>query len=171
MNFSKALELYKAEPTIEKAKSLAAELAGEMTSKEKVRMLRGHAMGVTVKNTLKNGRFYNAEPYPAGGCARLKIPEILFTDGPRGIVLRHSTCFPVSMLRGAAFDDELEYRVGEVFAKEASAGGANLAKTLGITVEQLGMKCGMFIGMLFPLIAIFLYLHLLRTRKKKNSIQ
>ena len=56
----------------------------------------------------------------------MKIPEILFTDGPRGIVLRHSTCFPVSMLRGAAFDDELEYRVGEVFAKEASAGGANL---------------------------------------------
>ena len=51
----------------------------------------------------------------------------------------------------------------------ASAGGANLAQTLGITVEQLGMKCGMFIGMLFPLIAIFLYLHLLRTRKKKNS--
>lgn len=53
----------------------------------------------------------------------------------------------------------------------ASAGGANLATTLGITVEQLGMKCGMLIGMLFPLIAIFLYLHLLRTRKKKNSMQ
>ena len=51
----------------------------------------------------------------------------------------------------------------------ASAGGASLAQTLGITVEQLGMKCGMLIGMLFPLMGIFLYLHLLRTRKKKNS--
>ena len=53
----------------------------------------------------------------------------------------------------------------------ASSGGANLAKNLGITVEQLGMKCGMLIGMLFPLIAIFLYLHLLRTRTKKNPLQ
>ena len=51
----------------------------------------------------------------------------------------------------------------------ASAGGQSLAQTLGITVEQLGMKCGMLLGMLFPLIAIFLYLHLLRTRKKKNT--
>ena len=50
----------------------------------------------------------------------------------------------------------------------ASTGGVNLASTLGITVEQLGMKCGMLLGMLFPLVAIFLYLHLLRTRKKKT---
>lgn len=126
MNFSKALELYKAEPTIDMAKSLAAQLAGEMTSKEKVRILQGHAMGITIKNTLKNGRFYNGEAYPAGGCKRLGIPPVLFTDGPRGIVMGKCTCFPVSMLRGAAFDDELEYEVGEVFAKEASAHGANL---------------------------------------------
>ena len=51
----------------------------------------------------------------------------------------------------------------------ASAGGVNLAQTLGITVEQLGMKCGMLLGMLFPLVGIFLYLRLLRTRKKKTS--
>ncbi len=50
----------------------------------------------------------------------------------------------------------------------ASTGGVNLASSLGITVEQLGMKCGMLLGMLFPLVAIFLYLHLLRTRKKKT---
>ena len=50
----------------------------------------------------------------------------------------------------------------------ASTGGVNLASTLGITVEQLGMKCGMLLGMLFPLVAIFLYLHLLRTRKNKT---
>ena len=49
----------------------------------------------------------------------------------------------------------------------ANATAAAWATDLGLTVEQLGMKCGMFIGMLFPLIAIFLYLHLLRTRKKK----
>ena len=126
MDFVRAMDLYKKNPSEEHLKLLVDELVSAMTLNEKLDMLKGHAMGVTAKNFLKSGRFYNAEPYPAGGCARLKIPEILFTDGPRGIVLRHSTCFPVSMLRGAAFDDELEYRVGEVFAKEASAGGANL---------------------------------------------
>ena len=126
MNFNKALELYKAEPSIEKAKSLAKELAAEMTLKERIRMLQGHAMGVTIKNTLTKGRYYNGEAYPAGGCKRLSIPPVLFTDGPRGIVMGKCTCFPVSMLRGATFDHELEYAVGEVFAKEASALGANL---------------------------------------------
>ncbi len=126
MDYRRATDLYKKNPTEENLRMLTTQLISAMTLSEKLDMLKGHAMKVTAKNFLKNGRFYNAEPYPAGGCKRLGIPEILFTDGPRGIVLRHSTCFPVSMLRGAAFDDELEYRVGEVFAKEASAGGANL---------------------------------------------
>lgn len=126
MNFNNAIEQYKAEPTIEKAKKLADELLGEMSQKEKIRMLQGHAMGVTVKNTLTKGRYYNGEAYPAGGCKRLGIPPVLFTDGPRGIVMEHCTCFPVSMLRGATFDDELEYEVGQAMAKEASALGANL---------------------------------------------
>ncbi len=126
MNFNKAIELYKANPSIQNAKSLAKELTAEMTVKEKLRMLQGHAMGVTIKNTLTKGRYYNGEAYPAGGCKRLGIPPVLFTDGPRGIVMGKCTCFPVSMLRGATFDHELEYEVGEVFAKEASALGANL---------------------------------------------
>lgn len=126
MNFPKAIELYKAEPTVGKAKELAKKLADEMNVKEKIRILQGHAMGVTIKNTLTKGRYYNGEAYPAGGCKRLGIPPVLFTDGPRGIVMGKCTCFPVSMLRGATFDHELEYEVGNVFAKEASALGANL---------------------------------------------
>lgn len=126
MDFKKATELYKKEPTKENLHQLAETLVGEMTLKEKIHMLQGHAMGVTVKNFLTKGRFYNGEAYPAGGCKRLGIPPILFTDGPRGIVMEKCTCFPVSMLRGASFDDELEYRIGEVFAKEASALDANL---------------------------------------------
>lgn len=126
MNFDKAIQLYKAEPTKEKLREVADLLLKEMTVKEKIRMLQGHAMGVTIKNFLTKGRFYNGEAYPAGGCKRLGIPPVMFTDGPRGIVMKKCTCFPVSMLRGAAFDDELEYRIGEVFAKEASALNANL---------------------------------------------
>ena len=126
MNFNKALEIYKSEPTKAKLYEVADLLVKEMTVTEKIRLLRGHAMGVTVKNLFTKGRVYNAEAYPAGGCKRLGIPPVMFTDGPRGIVMQECTCFPVSMLRGATFDDELEYRIGEVFAKEASALDANL---------------------------------------------
>ena len=42
-----------------------------LTLKEKIRMMRGHAMGVTIKNVFTRGRYYNGEAYPAGGCKRL----------------------------------------------------------------------------------------------------
>lgn len=126
MNFNQATEIYKKNPTSEVLNEVAKKLLEEMTLKEKLRTMQGHAMGVTIKNTLTKGRYYNGEAYPAGGCKRLGIPPVLFTDGPRGIVMGKCTCFPVSMLRGAAFDDELEYEIGKVMAKEASAHGANL---------------------------------------------
>ncbi len=126
MNFNQAIELYKKNPVSENLTEVAEKLLSEMTLKEKMRLMQGHAMGVTVKNTLTKGRYYNGEAYPAGGCKRLGIPPVLFTDGPRGIVMGKCTCFPVSMLRGATFDDELEYKIGKAFAKEASALGANL---------------------------------------------
>ena len=40
-----------------------------------------------------------------------------------------------------------------------------LAAQLSVTAEQLGMKCGMLIGMLFPLIAIPLNIRLLKNKK------
>ena len=126
MNFNQAIEIYRKNPVSKTLDDVTEKLLNEMTLKEKVRMMQGHAMGVTIKNTLTKGRYYNGEAYPAGGCKRLGIPPVLFTDGPRGIVMGKCTCFPVSMLRGATFDDELEYEVGKVFAKEASALGANL---------------------------------------------
>ncbi len=126
MNFNQALETYKKNPTKETLAEVSEKLLSEMTLKEKLHTMQGHAMGVTIKNTLTKGRYYNGEAYPAGGTKRLGIPPVLFTDGPRGIVMGKCTCFPVSMLRGAAFDDELEYEIGKVMAKEASALGANL---------------------------------------------
>ena len=125
-DFNTALGLYKENPTSERLSEVAEKLLSEMTLKEKIRMMRGHAMGVTIKNVFTRGRYYIGEAYPAGGCKWLGIPPVLFTDGPRGIVMGKCTCFPVSMLRGATFDDELEYEIGQVMAKEASAFGANL---------------------------------------------
>ncbi len=40
-----------------------------------------------------------------------------------------------------------------------------LANTLTVAPDQLGMKLGMLVGMLFPLVGIFVYAHLYKTRK------
>ncbi len=48
----------------------------------------------------------------------------------------------------------------------ASEGAISLSSTLGISAEQLGMKLGMAVGMLFPLAAIFVFLRILRTKSR-----
>ena len=125
MNYQEAVALYEKNPTKENLNKIVKDLTHEMKLGEKIRMVRGHAFMQTAKDFILHGRYYNCHPYNAGGCKRLGVPMVKFTDGPRGIVLEHSTCFPVSMARGAAFDDELEYEIGEVLAKEAIAGKAN----------------------------------------------
>ena len=60
-----------------------------------------------------------------GRVDRLGIPGLLFSDGPRGVVMGHSTAFPVSMARGATWDRELEERVGTAIGLEGRAQGAN----------------------------------------------
>lgn len=42
----------------------------------------------------------------------------------------------------------------------------SLAERFSLMPDQLGMKIGMLFGMLFPLAAIFIYLHLIRGKKK-----
>ena len=73
-------------------------------------------------------RHYNFHPYGAGGCERLDLEPMLFCDGPRGVVsgTGRTTCFPVSMCRGAAFDPELEEAIGHAIGKEVLASGGNL---------------------------------------------
>ncbi|MHA1914801.1 MAG: beta-glucosidase [Promethearchaeota archaeon] len=68
---------------------------------------------------------YNSEPIPAGEDKELGIPGVLFSDGPRGVVIGNSTCFPVSMARGASWDLELEENIGNIIGIEAKAHGAN----------------------------------------------
>jgi len=65
---------------------------------------------------------------------------------------------------GASVGPQLVGIVTDTVLKSQNA--INIATGLGINAEQLGMKAGMLVGMLFPLMAIFVfsYLH----RKKAN---
>jgi beta-glucosidase len=125
MNFETVVKNYNSSKTKENLKKQVDALVGDMTEKEKIYMLSGRGMLVTLKNMLIHSRYYNYEPLPAGGCKRLGIPPVLFTDGPRGVVMGNSTCLPVSICRASAFDEELEYRLGKLIADEAIAQGAN----------------------------------------------
>lgn len=100
------------------------ELLAAMTLEEKVKALSGD--GPALRGNLELMRRYNGTPIVAGAIPRLGIPGIRFTDGPRGVVMYRSTCFPVPMARGATFDPDLEERIGDAIGVEARAQGANL---------------------------------------------
>ncbi|MFX1532450.1 MAG: glycoside hydrolase family 3 protein, partial [Promethearchaeota archaeon] len=94
-----------------------------MTLEEKLYQMSGDWN--TTEGGLKMQKRYNAEPIPAGEDKKLGIPGVLFSDGPRGVVIGNSTCFPVSMARGASWDLDLEEKIGEALGIEAKAHGAN----------------------------------------------
>jgi len=101
----------------------ANQLISQMTLKEKVYLLNGN--WTILKNIIVHKNAYNPTPIATNGCKRLGVIPVKFTDGPRGVVMGHSTCFPVSMARGASFDRNLERRIGDVIGKEVRAQGAN----------------------------------------------
>jgi beta-glucosidase-like glycosyl hydrolase len=108
----------------ERLELLVEELVAELTPAEKLGLLDGDLpFWDGLADMLGNG--YNRTPIPMGCVERLGIPGLLFTDGPRGVVMGHSTAFPVSMARGATWDRELEERVGTAIGLEARAQGAN----------------------------------------------
>lgn len=100
------------------------ELVAGLTLEEKVSMLSGH--GFFEQIARDGGRYCASLYHVAGGNERLGIPKLLFMDGPRGVDMGESTCFPVSMARGASFDVDLERRVGDAIGRELRAHGANL---------------------------------------------
>lgn len=95
------------------------DLLPRMTLCEKFEQMAGNASLLDILN-------YSTKTYNTPDNERLGIPGLRFTDGPRGVMLNRSTCFPVSMARGATWDPDLEERVGLAMGLEARAQGANL---------------------------------------------
>jgi beta-glucosidase len=99
------------------------ELVSQMTLEDKIDQMHGDTTLWDMAVMLVR---YNLRPYTSGENKRLGIPASKFTDGPRGVALNNSTCFPVAMARGATWDTALEEQVGSAMGIESRAQGANL---------------------------------------------
>ncbi len=51
-----------------------------------------------------------------------------------------------------------------------SPAAQKMAEALSLSPDQLGMKLGMLIGALFPILAVFVYLYILKTKHRKNGV-
>jgi beta-glucosidase len=103
----------------------AAAVVAKMTPHEKLWCLDGDLPFWAGLEDLQRGG-YHKRPFPAARIERLGVPGLAFSDGPRGLVVGPATCFPVAMARGAAWDVELEERIGEAIGRELQAVGATL---------------------------------------------
>jgi beta-glucosidase len=111
--------------SIEEIEAAARDLLARLTLDEKLSMMDGDPPFWSGMAEMFSGG-YADHPWIAGSIARLGIPGVRFLDGPRGVVMKGATTFPVSMARGATWDVELEEQVGEVIGREVRALGGNL---------------------------------------------
>ena len=51
------------------------------------------------------------------------------------------------------------------FTINESSKAAQIAADMGLMPDRLGMKCGILVGMLFSLVAVFVYLRIMKTQK------
>jgi beta-glucosidase len=97
----------------------------QLTLEEKIEMMDGDVGFWPGLLDMMNGG-YADHPWNAGVISRLGIQGIRFVDGPRGVVMKGATTFPVSMARGASWDVALEERIGDVIGRELRAHGGTL---------------------------------------------
>ncbi|RXJ74055.1 hypothetical protein CS022_05280 [Veronia nyctiphanis] len=108
-------------------------LLRRMTLREKLHQMSGDLF--TVTSFLPDMVIhYNSFPIPSGNNPELDIPPILFVDGPRGVACGQSTCYPVSMARGASWDTDLEERIGDAIGVEMRSQGGNYAGSVCINL-------------------------------------
>lgn len=108
----------------------AQAIVDKLSLEEKVSLMSGKVdiESLMAEEARNPNVHYNYIPFGAGGLPQFGVDEMLFCDGPRGVVsgTGQSTCFPVSMLRGATFDRELETAIGHAVGQETKAYGGNL---------------------------------------------
>jgi beta-glucosidase len=113
-------------------RSTAMSVAAGMSNDERAQQMSGLPQSGTADFNVFNQETNNTR----------SIRGFYYRDGPRGVNLNatgdgqndYSTAFPVAIARGAAFDTDLEYRVGEAIGDEMLASGNTmlLAPTVNI---------------------------------------
>ena len=105
----------------------AMSVASAMSSDEQAQQMSGLANGGAPSGSnTANFNVFNQETN-----TNLKHSRVLLPRRPRGVNLNatndgkndYSTAFPVAIARGAAFDTDLEYKVGEAIGDEMLASG------------------------------------------------
>jgi len=119
---------YQPDPTVQKTVST---LMAQMTLSDKADQMRGTIYGAAGKlNYTDTQRSYNTPAirgYRYRDASRgMNLGEDMLGSQPNaatvgGASVGYSTAFPVSMARGAAFDLDLEYDIGEAIADEMMA--------------------------------------------------
>ncbi len=108
----------------------AKNIVSGLSLEEKVALMGGNQSFEQMLKVLNEdkSKHYNYIPYEAGGLSSAGVPPMKFCDGPRGVVCGtgKTTCFPVSMCRGASFDTELEEKIGRAIGREVRGFGGNL---------------------------------------------
>ena len=106
-----------------------------------------------------------------GFCVSMLWPGSLIVSGeyfPKGGVFIFAMMAAGGDL-GASVGPQL---VGSITdAVIANPSSVSLANQLQITIESLGLKVGMLVGALFPLIAIFIYAIILKLKKKQEKTE
>jgi beta-glucosidase len=105
---------------------IARELLAQLSLEEKIGMMSGDTPFFQGYLDASRGGYRRHPLNTAGAIPRLGIPGVIFSDGPRGVMLPGATTFPQGSARGASWDLSLEERIGDVMGREARAHGANM---------------------------------------------
>jgi beta-glucosidase len=111
--------------TEDEIKEHVEQILPRLTLKEKAGLMTGQSNIISLLIDFFIIKHYNRKPYPTKGVPRFGIPPVKFSDGPRGVVSGNSTCFPVSIARGASWDVGLEEQIGDVIGRELRALDSN----------------------------------------------
>jgi beta-glucosidase len=118
-------ETTRTSPSAQTPDEEARQILAQLTLDEKIGMLSGDMPFWPGMVDIWGGG-YAKHTWKAAAVPRLGLAGVRFCDGPRGIILKGATTFPVAMARGASWDPALEERVGEAIGKELRAVGGNL---------------------------------------------
>ena len=111
------LSVCRADPATEKSIN---DLVNQMTLEEKVKLIAGKDM----------------DTFPID---RLGIPTLKMTDGPVGVRLDRSVCFPASVSMASSWDEGLLNKVGQALAREAKGKGRNMLLGPCINIHRAPM--------------------------------